>query len=318
MLVDDRLGAPVRVARAHRVGGRAVASVNLVGRYALRGGRLELERWADDGPLASTVHRPLWMGTSVCASGVVPGPVRPPHVRRVSLRVGEVTLALTVSGPRRWERSRGGPLVASMPEAFESVPMELASAYGGRVPLQPGIVPGTDLPHPGGTVIHPANPDGTGFVVTEAAAEGAPLPAIEWLGAEVSSWRDRPDPATLAPCPEGNLLRIDARTSLSPVDRVMQALRTFHPGHGRCIAAEVLPGAAIELTGMGAVPARFEVPAPPFAVVVRRRGVDRFVRPRVRAIVVATETDLVDVAWGAGFSWSADTSAGCVRVQRAA
>jgi hypothetical protein len=169
-------------------------------------------------------------------------------------------------------------------------------------------------------VSFPSNPEGRGFYLTEESAENQPLPNLEWHDEQLRAWDHRPDPGCLAPCPDQPFLRVELSEFAEErfADRVApQALRTIHVGHGRCIFGELQPGAQIEVLGMASRHTRFEVPAPPVSVSVRRRGKQFAIRPRLRAVMIA-DRGSADLVWGAALTWPAHTLGGEMRVDRAA
>src|SRR5690606_6855814 len=93
------------------------------------------------------------------------------------------------------------------PEPFDGIPLSWSRAYGGTVRLAPGFLPGSEVPHPGGEVAYPQNPEGMGFILTEDDAHGAPLPNLEDPAALMTKPLDRPIPAGFAPCPRHAGLR---------------------------------------------------------------------------------------------------------------
>ena len=105
----------------------------------------------------------------------------------VSLTVGRQTKTLRVTGDRTW---RSEPLTThpTAPIPFMMMPMTYERAFGGGV--RAGSLPDE---------FDPRNPVGTGRAGTPARAQGMPLPNIEYPGAMIEDWRQRPAPAGFGP-----------------------------------------------------------------------------------------------------------------------
>lgn len=113
---------------------------------------------------------------------------RPVTALPVSVRVGSFRDELAVRGDRVWVRGPNG-LFPSEPVPFTEMPMlGWGRSYGGAPTNDEGL-----------TLTHPLNPAGAGFYLTEAAAEGRPLPNIEDPRAPITRWDDRPTPAGWGP-----------------------------------------------------------------------------------------------------------------------
>lgn len=232
---------------------------------------------------------PLWRGTSVTAWGRVLGPERPPFSRDITYRIDGDTHRLAVHGPRRWVRHGTRGLEPSSPERFDELGLDWALAFGGRYLLAPGILPGSDLPHPGGEVSYVWNPNGVGLYPDEHAAQGAALPQIELAAAPVRTWSDRPLPGGFRPCPELGALRLpslpettgasataplrtceQAAASFWTRDGLRHALRLQHHAPGALVLDELRPGALLRLVGLGRRDVECHAPAAPVTVDARR------------------------------------------------
>jgi len=330
MFLDNHTRYPAKLARAHLTDEHAVASVNLELRFSLAlDGRLELEREAPrretDPP--DIGGRPLWREVSLAATGTVLGPSRPPFQRVVRIAVGELEHRLVVFGSRVWSRDSAGSLQATSPEPFDALALEWSQAFGGSYELAPGLLPGTDLPHPGGKVTYPLNPEGMGFFADEEAALGQPLPRIELADEPIREWSDRPTPGGLAPCPSLVALRMDAEPpeevsrwaeraaasvgkparldsaellgQIGPEpSHIDKALRIAHHAPGALIVEDLAPGSVIALDGLGPQPLTITLPPSPIAVEARRGRSREPVAPRLRSVHVDADRRETVVAWG--------------------
>jgi hypothetical protein len=214
-------------------------------------------------PPPDHTRRPLWRGTSVTIAGDIVAPPRAPYVRRVDVRIGDHVRSVVVFGERRW---LSGAERATEPAPFDVVPLDTSRAYGGVFELPPGPEPGTGLPHPGGLVAYPLNPTGKGFYPDASRASGQPLPQVEWLDQRVRSWRDRPVPAVLGPCPDLPGLRL----SVELIEKWREnpyamALRLQHHATASMIFDDLRPGVDLALRGMGR-PIQLRVPEGPVVV----------------------------------------------------
>lgn len=309
MFVDNRTHLPVRLARAGFAEHLSVASIAFSVRFGI----------APDGALAplppteprptdppDPSRRPLWTGTSVTASGAALGPACAPFVRSASLAVGGATCRIAVFGDRRWERSMLGELVASAPAPFDSMPVSFSRAFGGSYAIEPGLLPGTDLPHPGGVVAHPSNPDGVGFYRDAAAALHRPLPNVEWPDRLVRSPRDNPQPAGLEPCPRLLALRMPASPEAieaALADPIRTSLRLAHHAPGWLVHTDITVGTPIRLDGLGHRALAFVVPPSPVHVVARCRRIDDEVPFHVRSVHVDAEHGDALVTYGHAFRY---------------
>jgi hypothetical protein len=301
MFVRNSTSLDVALARGH-INDQIAAGAVVVSR-ALR---------VDDGtlspltePLSPSEHDPpkkvtglvLWEGVSVTAAGVASGPSAPPFVCPVLFRIGTAERRLIVFGDRRWERRFGGGLEATAPAPFEHIELSFKRAFGGAYDLPPGLVPGTDLPHPGMRVGYPLNEHGVGFYADQRAADGSPLPNIERPDQLVRNWNDAPEPAGFTPCPELGAWRMKrdadalAQHPSGALPRPLPSFRLQHHAPPPLIFDDVPFGTAIELHGLRGGPLRFQVPPPPATVSVRARGTktDTPLRPRLRALHVDAE-----------------------------
>src|SRR6185437_3920094 len=215
-------------------------------------------------PPARVALAPVWHGVSVTAAGHASGPPSPPFVCPVIFRVGDVERRLIVFGERCWERRFGGSLEASPAAPFDRIALGFTRAFGGGYDLPPGLLPGTDLPHPGLRVSYPLNADGVGYYPDERAAVGAPLPCIERPDQLLKHWNDTPEPAGFTPCPDLVAWRTEHTPSPTPslaADTARHLMRMRHHAPPPLIFDDVPAGTRIELLGLGQGPLRFAVPA---------------------------------------------------------
>lgn len=301
-------------------------------RFRVVGERLEpmlgsVERVSTDPP---DIHKiPMWRGTSVTAAGDVLGPSRPPFLRPVTLSVGREIRRIVAFGNRRWESSVLGELTATDPAPFDSLPLSFERAFGGSFVLPPGLLPGTDLPHPGGKVPYYLNERGIGFYADEAAAIGGLLPNFELADQLVTRWSDRPVPGCFVPCPELVALRLrDVRVDLSlakPEDATTSAFqarfasRAFfmvqHHAPGYLVFDAFPSGTAIQLQGLGTDAVRFEVPACPARVTLRRGQSRTEVDARVRSVHVDAARRLITCVYGSEFYYNESTAPSWITIE---
>lgn len=320
MFVQNKTPHAVVLARSDVSDDLCVGTV--VFRASYRVGATGLIPW--EGPRAaldsdppSTAEHAIWEGTSVTVSGVVRGPLRPPHVVRTDLRVGGETRSLLVFGDRQWLRN-AGKLVASTPAAFDEKPLSWALAFGGSYELLPGMDPVRKLPHPGGPIPYVLNPGGTGFYPNERAAQGNALPNIERRETAVSGWMDLPRPAGFAPCPELVGLRAPEAGPTGPDDpqwHFRSLLRFVHHAPGDLIFESLAPGTAVRVAGLGGGPVGFEVPRSPVNVTTVRGKALEVVGFRVRSVHASTMDGAVLVDYAHAFGFGRGGAPSWVRVE---
>lgn len=321
MFVQNKTASRVRLARGDVSEDLCVGAVTLRAEYRLTENGLipwEGERAAlDTDPPASVGDEPLWEGTSVTAAGSVLGRLRAPAVVRVDLQVGPETRTLLVFGERRWLRN-AGKLARGVPAPFDEIPLSWSRAFGGSYELAPGLDPHTRRPHPGGLVPHPLNPSGTGFYRDERAAEGQPLPSIEWRDAGIATWSDQPRPAGLAPCPELLGLRAPDGPPAGPEDpewHLRTALRFLHHAPGELVFSDLAPGTPVRLSGVGESSIAFEIPGSPVAVATVRGKSVETVGFRVRSVHISRPDGAVLVDFAHAFGFAAGEAPSWIRVE---
>jgi len=102
----------------------------------------------------------------------------------VGFRVGPVQKMLRVFGDRVWDGAGPTP-----PQPFLQMPLTYERAFGGVDSRS--ATPEQDWDW--------RNPVGTGFAVSPENLRGTAVPNIEYPGALVNSWKDRPNPAGFGP-----------------------------------------------------------------------------------------------------------------------
>lgn len=274
-------------------------------------------------------RRDLWKGTAVTAVGWIHGPKAAPYARPVRLVVGDREVRLAAFGPRVWEASRFGRPAPSQPAPFDAIPMSWSLAFGGAWDLPPGLLPGTDLPHPGGRVAYPLNPAGRGFHVEDARAVGQPLPQLELA----SDLVDRPDrwaePLTFAPSePAALALHLQAmaprivpapgKRSTSIPDAITSALSLQHYAAPRCVFPTLAAGTSILLEGVGDERVALRVPASPLTVRLRRKREATALAGAARAVHVDVTRRLVLVRFGHQGVYDPNQAPDWVHIERSA
>ncbi len=318
MFVRNRTKLAVVLSRGALTDERSVGNISISTAYAIdRAGLTLLDTLPDPvpGDPPDIAGRVIVRGCSVTAAGTIWGPSRPPYFRTLTFTIGAEIRRLVVFGERRWT-SAGGDLVPSEPLPFESIPLSFEHAFGGSYTLPPGLLPGTDLPFPGGKVPYPLNGRGIGFYPDKAAATGARLPFIELMEQFVTQWSDRPIPGGFSPCPELGALRLadltldsPPRPGEMPSQEAMRAIsfeamvRMAHHAPGYLVFNTVPTGTRIELQGVGKEPIRFELPAPPARVSTRRRQDQTVLSPVARSIHLDADRRLLLCVHGYEFAY---------------
>lgn len=273
MWVKNPSKVDARLARGHVTDEMAVAALVVPQAYQIKDSSLvplsEPPAPVPHDPPNTSIY-PVWVGVSVTVAGHVHCPSKPPFARLVQLRIGEVERAIAVFGDRVWERSILGGLVSSDPQPFDRLELSLERAFGGGYDIPPGLMPGTDLPHPGFRYDHPMNPKGVGLYPDERAALGAPLPNFERPGALLQRWNDSPEPAAFSPCQDLVGWRVGreqhvkeklarGESSESPIEPT-PSFRILHHAPPELIFDDLAAGTRIELEGLSPGPMRFSVP----------------------------------------------------------
>lgn len=309
----------------------AVASMVFAVDYRVEGERLvplpdKPEPVVTDPPDTS-IHV-VWEGTSVTAAGHAHGPPRAPFVQPVSFQVGSITRRLIVFGDRVWERA-WGRLAPSAPARFDAIALGFDRAFGGGWEMPPGLVPHTNLPHPGGRMEHQLNPLGRGFYRDADHAASAPLPNIERPDQLMKNWNDAPEPAGFTPCRELVALRmreiVDAQLkdhlarggSAHEMPRQLPSFRLIHHAPPGLYFDHLAPGTHVELTGLGHGTMRFAVPASPVTGAARGKSGEKPLSPRLRALHADADRRLVRAVFDFSFRYHPDRAPRRLRVRPA-
>jgi hypothetical protein len=328
MFVTNATSLDVSLARGHVSDELAVAAVVVSSVLRIEGDALvpfeEPLPPAENDPPAMLARLPLWAGVSVTAAGVALGPAAPPHVCPVLFRIGTAERRLIVFGERRWQRRLGGALERSAPAPFDKIELSFTRAFGGGYDVPPGVLPGTDLPHPGLRVAYPLNEHGVGYYPHERLAVGAALPSIERPDQLLRAWNDTPEPAGFTPCQDLLAWRMKddaAARGAGPADAAAlfrdftPPLRIYHHAPPSLIFQDVPPGTPIELYGLGVEPARFVLPRSPARVRVRVRREQAEIQPRLRALHVDAERRAVRLVFDHTFHYDPRRAPRWIRVE---
>ncbi len=158
----------------------------------------------------------------------------------VDVRVGPTfRRTIAVFGQRTWTR-RGAALVPSASAPFRAIPLTLAYAYGGK-----GKWDGLDVPFSD-------NPDGRGFYLDEATAEGGLLPNIEDPARLVRRWDDRPEPVGVGALTMGFGPRLRRSVRFDDATGALAELRPtfYNAAFPDMIVPKVAVGDRISVTGV--------------------------------------------------------------------
>jgi hypothetical protein len=331
MFIRNATPLDVQLARGHVTDELAVAAVVVFLTLDLAPGDRLAPRVTPRPPAESDLPRntlrvPLWAGVSVTASGHAMGPPRAPFVCPVIFRIGAAERRLIVFGDRRWERRNGGAVQASAPAPFDRIPLGFERAFGGGYDLPPGLLPGTDLPHPGLRVAYPLNAAGIGYYPNEQTAAGSPLPNVERPDQLLRRWNDTPEPAGFTPCPDLAAWRMKDQSAGkvqrgaalgSPAEAFDGALRLYHHAPPPLVFDDVPQGTPVELSGLGERPIRFVVPSAPARVTARTGKASASISPRLRALHVDADRRAVRLVFGHMFHYDPRRAPDWIRVHAA-
>jgi hypothetical protein len=157
----------------------------------------------------------------------------------VSVIVGDFRRDVRVTGARTWTRT-GGVLVPGNPQTFETVPLTLQYAFGGKSLWDELEVPWPD------------NPDGLGFHVDERLAEGAPLPMLEDPAHLVRKWDDRPPVVGFGLCPLHAGPRVRSAVEFDAAERRIVRVKPnmLNAAYPELVVPAVAPGTVVRLLGV--------------------------------------------------------------------
>lgn len=173
----------------------------------------------------------------------------------VVVGMGEDVRRLRVSGERRWYKSHDGHWRVSEALPFSLQRLAWSGSFGGN-----------SFDDWGNPCPHPLNADGKGYVASEAAIDGTPLPNFEDPAHLISDWRDQPAPCNLTPAPRH--LAVDAQAMAADVERAVQQGVPYTVPDSLWNDAVPLfrfrslaPGATVSLTGMSEEPLHAAAPS---------------------------------------------------------
>jgi len=158
----------------------------------------------------------------------------------VGVQIGEwFDRRIRVVGDRVWHPTALG-YRASQPIPFSEMALDWTRAYGGSA-IHKGTLEGP----------YADNPDGRGFVVRREDVPGVILPNLEELDQPITSWSDRPLPASLLPLPRHSALR-GARGIVVDLaaENVAFTPEAFNFAHPRMRLARFPEGERVEVFGM--------------------------------------------------------------------
>lgn len=167
----------------------------------------------------------------------------------IKIEAGALQNRLMVFGDRVWTH-QGEALVPSAPKPFQSIPLTMQYAYGGKIEWD-----GLEIPYPD-------NPDGKGYYSEEENAVGQPLPNIENPDNLIQNWNDNPVPSGIDICPMASGWRLRNGIEFDE-NGAVEALHAkfFNAAYPDMIVTSILPGERVRLTGVDeAGPLTFEVP----------------------------------------------------------
>ena len=245
------------------------------------GGKME-----EDGPF-------MRGGVDLFVFGEVRAPDNETRSMTVRVKAGGFVRDAVATGRRTWIRKFGKGLVKGRPAPFTSLPLTLASAFGGASEAD-----GLQLPYPD-------NAEGKGYHVTEEQAEGQELPNLEETDGCMQRWNDVPPVCGFGFCPHANSARLLNGTVIDD-DYHIRDFRSqlFNQAFVPMIAPTLAPGDPVELTGFTSDgPMRFSLPEPPAGVGLMFG--DRVVERQLAVDQVGVEVDerRVFVTWRYPFKY---------------
>ena len=259
----------------------------------------------DDTSPPDVRRLPLWRGTSVTAFVTVKGPARPPYARTVRFIAAGRTVDVAIYGDRRWDW-RLGQWVSTEPEPFEEMALGWERAFGGTLDIPPHRT-SDGLPHPGGQLPFPLNPNGRGLCIDGAPVEGTLLPNIEHPQRLMRAPYEHVAPHGIAPCPALVALRFADRPSCElandfeeggPRMRVLQ-LHMLHHAPGWLIFDDgVREGDVVTLAGHGNTTVSTQIPFCPARVLARTGTRREALSPTVRSVHLDADKRKLWVTWG--------------------
>jgi hypothetical protein len=171
----------------------------------------------------------------------------------VTVSVNRESRDLKVFGERSWYRTATGEWAAQSPLPFSLLDMSWQNSFGGLSFDEWG----NDLPHS-------LNAEGKGFIASEHAIEGTPLPNVEDASAPIRHWQDQPNPCNLAPAPKA--LAFDPSPHVealkaAPVSTFRVPDEFWNDAVKKFRFPTASPGQVISLSGMSEQPLLLTLPA---------------------------------------------------------
>lgn len=193
----------------------------------------------DFGTFPFDNHFPLSrMDMMVCGNACAPQ-ARPVREMGVLLKVGNFEYVQHIFGDRRWRKQLTGYRMTD-PEPFETMPLVLARAFGGKVNLPYGEFPCLE------------NPEGKGFLFDGVPPDGVSLPNIERPLERIRKPYDQVRPTCMTPYPLEGKLRVDEMMEngqVKPFDATRSHIH-FGQAHPDLMLERPAAGTAITLKGM--------------------------------------------------------------------
>jgi hypothetical protein len=284
-----------------------VATAYVAFRYRIKGDQLEETASAPPAHHGKLMRRPLTLGTGVTLAGMV-APDSSGVQGRLRLAAGNsINCELAVSGDRRWMR-RGGTVVGSAPEPFDTISLSWDRAYGGKAVMKAeGPYESTDLELP-----YSMNPIGRGYVFDERLVDGVALPNVELASETISDWRQQPTPGGTSPCEPGALTSgADARA-----DGIFKSLALSHLGSPRYLTTEEnLEQKPITVRGLVTGPLSLRLPRRASTIALTR-GMG-MVTSGLRAIHLDASGATLDIIEAHGFAYKTRTAPAILKIERA-
>lgn len=196
-------------------------------------------------------------------------------------------------GKRTWRKRLLRGLEMSPAEPFTTMPLTLREAFGGKVVWD-------ELPIP-----FPDNPDGIGYYIDVAGADGKPLPTLEDPAHLIAQWDDRPEPVGLGlrPMAFGPHVRravsVNAKGHITKLEPLF-----FNNAYPACVARDLSPDLAVSVTGIlpGAT-WNFPLPACPLRAEIMLGNATHELSLRYDQIWLEPATSKVLIAWRAPFRY---------------
>jgi hypothetical protein len=220
---------------------------------------------------------------------------RPARSVDVSFSVGTFTRRAIVHGNRHWRRQSKGIYEASPASEFLEMALTRTHAYGGTVRWDGLSVPWAQ------------NPAGKGFWLDEDRVEGVPLPNLEEPDRPMRAWLDRPPVCGFGFCPLENAERFLAGVVTDAKKSELHEIkpRLFNTAFPPMVAPRAEPGDSVAIGGvLHQDKVRFNVPPPPFELLLRfgAKKVRRL--PQVDEIGVEVDEKRVFVTYRFGFRYT--------------